>query len=290
MESPLLQFQEIGKVYLNNKGRKYAVLEGFNLSISKGEFISVIGHSGCGKSTVLMMAAGLTEITSGYIFLKSQQIDGPGPDRGVVFQSPSLLPWLSGFDNVMLGVNKVYPHGTKKQREDIAKFYINRVGLLENMNQRAADLSSGMKQRVAIARAFALKPKVLLLDEPFGMLDSMTRAELQEVLMEVWSKEKITAMLVTHDIDEALFLSDRVVMMTNGPKARVGDVLHVPFARPRLKKEVIEHPDYYKCRGYLTDFLEGEDHSIQKVLKDVLENKKKENSSENDDRVVLLTT
>src|SRR3989338_383053 len=237
------------------------VLEGFDLTIEKEEFVSLIGHSGCGKSTALMMAAGLTDIPQGYVFLKSEEVVGPGPDRGVVFQHPSLLPWLSALENVMLGVNAVYSYASKKQREDVAKFYLNRVGLFESMNQRASELSTGMKQRVAIARAFALKPKVLLLDEPFGMLDSMTRGELQEVLMEVWSKEKITALLVTHDIDEALFLSDRVVMMTNGPRAKVGDILSVPFARPRERKSVIEHPDHYDCRGYLTDFLENADKS-----------------------------
>ncbi|HLD69292.1 MAG TPA: ABC transporter ATP-binding protein [Candidatus Omnitrophota bacterium] len=253
----LLQFERVYKSYPDQRGGEYMVLEGFDLTIEKEEFVSLIGHSGCGKSTALMMAAGLTDIPQGYVFLKSEEVVGPGPDRGVVFQHPSLLPWLSALENVMLGVNAVYSYASKKQREDVAKFYLNRVGLFESMNQRASELSTGMKQRVAIARAFALKPKVLLLDEPFGMLDSMTRGELQEVLMEVWSKEKITALLVTHDIDEALFLSDRVVMMTNGPRARVGDILKVNFERPRHRKDVIDHPDYYEYRGYLMNFLEG---------------------------------
>lgn len=262
MQSPVLQFERVSKVYPAPQGGEYVVLDKFDLSIAKGEFIAVIGHSGCGKSTALMIAAGLLSMSEGYVFLKSCEVVGPGPDRGVVFQAPSLLPWLSAFENVMLGVNQVFPYARRRQKEDIARYYLHRVGLADSMKKKAADLSSGMKQRVAIARAFALKPKVLLLDEPFGMLDSMTRFELQEVLMEVWSWEKITAMLVTHDIDEALFLSDRVVMMTNGPRAKVGDILQVPFARPRLRKEVIEHPDYYRCRGYLTDFLENADKKI----------------------------
>ncbi len=256
MQSPLLQFENISKVYPSAKGA-YPVIEGFDLSIAREEFVSIIGHSGCGKSTALMMAAGLSEISRGYIFLASQEIVGPGPDRGMVFQAPSLLPWLTAFENVMLGVNQVYPHGTRQQREDIAAYYLSRVGLSDSLHKKASELSNGMKQRVGIARAFALKPKVLLLDEPFGMLDSLTRVELQEVLLEVWYSEKITAVMVTHDVDEAIFLSDRVVMMTSGPRAKVGDIVHINFPRPRLRTEVMEHPDYYGYRGRLIDFLEG---------------------------------
>ena len=216
-ESPVLQFERISKIYPLPKGGEYIVLEKFDLSIAKGEFVSVIGHSGCGKSTALMIAAGLLEMSGGYVFLKSCEIVGPGPDRGVVFQAPSLLPWLTALENVMLGVNQVFPGAPGRQKGRCRAILSSPRRVVGQHEKKAADLSSGMKQRVAIARAFALKPKVLLLDEPFGMLDSMTRFELQEVLMEVWSREKITAMLVTHDIDEALFLSDRVVMMTNGP-------------------------------------------------------------------------
>lgn len=263
MQSPILHFENVYKSYPSPQG-DFVVLDGFDLKIYKGEFVSVIGHSGCGKSTALMMAAGLNDITGGYIFLSSSQVVDAGPDRGVVFQSPSLLPWMTALDNVLLGVNQVYPQATKKQKEDIAQYYLNRVGLGDSLKKRAYELSTGMKQRVGIARAFALKPKVLLLDEPFGMLDSMTRAELQEILIEIWFKEKITAMMVTHDIDEALFLSDRVVMMTNGPKARVGDVLDVRLPRPRVRKDVIEHPDYYRYRGQLIDFLEN-GHTDKKI-------------------------
>ena len=254
-----LEFVNLTKSYPNSKG-EFVAVENFQLDISKGEFVSIIGHSGCGKSTVLMMAAGLQEITSGYIFLATRQIDSPGPDRGVVFQSPSLLPWMTALENVMLGVKQVFPQATPQQRKEICMYYLSRVGLDDSFNKKASELSNGMKQRVGIARAFALKPKLLLLDEPFGMLDSLTRAELQEVLLEVWSREKITALMVTHDVDEALFLSDRVVMMTSGPRAKVGKILTVDFERPRQRKEVIEHPKYYHYRGCLINFLEGRDH------------------------------
>ena len=265
MQSPLLQFEKVVKTYPIPGGKgEQVVLDGFDVGIARGEFDSVIGHSGCGKSTALMMAAGLVEITGGYIFLAAQEVTGPGPDRGVVFQAPSLLPWMSSLDNVLLGVERVYPHATKKQRIDIGKYYLNRVGLADSFHKRASELSNGMKQRVGIARAFALKPRVLLLDEPFGMLDSLTRAELQDVLMEIWSKEKITAMLVTHDIDEAIFLSDRVVMMTSGPRAKVGNILEIDIPRPRVRKDVIEHPDYYCYRGQLIDFLES-GHRVKKI-------------------------
>jgi len=251
-----LDIQRLSKVYPTTKG-EYVVLEDFDIQVSKGEFVAVIGHSGCGKSTVLSMVAGLNNITAGSISVEGREIQGAGPDRAVVFQSPSLFPWMTALENVMLGVCQVYRHGTKKQRLDICKYYLSRVGLSDAFHKKAVELSQGMKQRVAIARAFALKPKLLLLDEPFGMLDSLTRAELQEVLLEVWRKEKITAVMVTHDVDEALLLSDRVIMMTSGPYARVGDVLEVPFTRPRSKTEVIDHPDYYHCRGHLISFLEG---------------------------------
>jgi nitrate/nitrite transport system ATP-binding protein len=255
-QAPYLEFEKVTKIYPTPKG-PFVVLDEFSLQIEKGEFISIIGHSGCGKSTALMMAAGLNDITSGYIFLAARQVVSAGPDRGVVFQSPSLLPWLTAFENVMLGVEQVYFKGTKKQREDICKYYLTRVGLGDALHKKASELSNGMKQRVGLARAFALKPKLLLLDEPFGMLDSLTRAELQEVLLEIWQREHITTIMVTHDVDEAIFLSDRVVMMTNGPAAKVGDIMPVALPRPRHRKDVIDHPDYYRLRGRLMDFLEG---------------------------------
>ncbi|MGH9576871.1 MAG: ATP-binding cassette domain-containing protein, partial [Terriglobales bacterium] len=227
-----VEFTQLGKVY-PTPGGPQKVVEDFDLKIAKGEFVSIIGHSGCGKSAVLSMVAGLTEITEGGIILDGREIASAGPDRGIVFQSPSLVPWLTAYENVSLGVERVYPHGSPAERRDTIEYYLSRVGLADTMHKRAAELSNGMKQRVGIARAFALAPKLLLLDEPFGMLDSLTRWELQEVLMEVWAKNQITAIVVTHDVDEAILLADRVVMMTNGPRARVGKVLEVPLPRPR---------------------------------------------------------
>ncbi len=251
----MLDIKNLKKVYPTPKG-DFTVLEDFNLQVKKEEFISIIGHSGCGKSTILSMIAGLNEVTSGDIFLNGRQIKEAGPDRGVIFQSPSLMPWMTALENVMLGVNQVFSNIPKSQRLEIAKYYLAKVGLDGSFNKKANELSQGMKQRVGIARAFALKPKMLLLDEPFGMLDSLTRGELQDVLVDVWTKEKITAIMVTHDVDEAILLSDRVVMMTSGPYAKVGDVMAVNMERPRNRRILIDHPDFYDYRGYLIDFLE----------------------------------
>ena len=251
----MLQCKDIKKVYPTARG-DYVVLEDLQLNVRKSEFISIIGHSGCGKSTLLTMIAGLNDISGGQIIVDAEPIRGAGPDKAVVFQSPSLFPWLTALQNVMIGVKQVFPHGTKKQKLDICKYYLNKVGLGNDFNKKATELSQGMQQRVGIARAFALKPKVLLLDEPFGMLDSLTRGELQDVLLEVWQREKITAVMETHDVDESIFLADRVIMMTSGPYAKIGDELIIPFERPRNRIEVLEHPDYYDYRGYLIDFLE----------------------------------
>ncbi|HEY7772674.1 MAG TPA: ABC transporter ATP-binding protein [Marinagarivorans sp.] len=250
-----VEFSQVDKVYPTPKG-PLTVVEGFDLKMKKGEFVSIIGHSGCGKSTVLSMVAGLNSISRGGIILDGKEVTDAGPDRGVVFQAPSLFPWLSARDNVALGVEKVYPHGTKKERSEIIEYYLSRVGLADAMHKKASELSNGMKQRVGIARAFALSPKLLLLDEPFGMLDSLTRWELQEVLMEVWTRTQVTAICVTHDVDEAILLADRVIMMTNGPNAKVGKIMEVNLPRPRTRKQLLEHPDYYAYREELLTFLE----------------------------------
>ena len=192
--------------------------------------------------------------------LDNKEVTSAGPDRAVVFQSPSLLPWMTARENVALGVDRVYPHAGKAERADIVDYYLARVGLGDAMDKRASELSNGMKQRVGIARAFALSPKLLLLDEPFGMLDSLTRWELQEVLMDVWSRTQVTAICVTHDVDEAILLADRVVMMTNGPKARIGRVMSVDIPRPRTRRTLIEHPRYYEYRQELLGFLEEFEH------------------------------
>jgi len=257
-----VEFYDVTKIYPTPKG-PLTVVDRFRLDIRKGEFISLIGHSGCGKSTVLSMVAGLSDVTDGGITLDAREVTSAGPDRGVVFQSPSLLPWLTARENVALGVNQVYPHASEEERRDIVEYYLSRVGLGDVMEKRASELSNGMKQRVGLARAFALSPKLLLLDEPFGMLDALTRWELQEVLMEVWKRNQVTAICVTHDVDEAILLADRVVMMTNGPNARIGHILEIDLPRPRTRKALLEHPRYYGYRKELLAFLESCDqHKI----------------------------
>lgn len=253
-QKDMLVIDKLQKIYPTPTGQ-YVVLENLELKVKQSEFISIIGHSGCGKSTLLTMIAGLNTISAGDILIDGESVDGAGPDRAVVFQAPSLLPWLSALENVMLGVKQVFSHGTKKQRLEICKYYLDKVGLGNDFHKKASDLSQGMQQRVGIARAFALKPKILLLDEPFGMLDSLTRGELQDVLLEVWNREKITAVMITHDVDESIFLADRVIMMTSGPYAKIGDELIIPFERPRMRKDILDHPAYYDYRGYLMNFL-----------------------------------
>jgi nitrate ABC transporter ATP-binding subunit len=257
--SAYLDISKITKTYPTPKGPA-VIVKDFDLKIAKGEFVALIGHSGCGKSTVLSMVAGLNDITDGGIALAGRELTGPGPDRGVVFQSPCLLPWLSAYDNVRLGVDQVFWSAEEAERHAIAEYYLTVVGLGDAMHKLPGELSQGMRQRVGIARAFALSPKMLLLDEPFGMLDTLTRYELQGVLLDLWRRNQITALMVTHDVDEAIFLSDRVVMMTNGPAAEVGDVLEIPFPRPRDRKAIMEDPEYYRLREHLIDFLEHRSH------------------------------
>ena len=262
IDKNFLDFSQLHKIYPTPKG-PLTVVEDFNLKLNKGEFISLIGHSGCGKSTVLTMAAGLNEISKGGIRLDGRHVEGADPERAVVFQSPSLFPWLTARENCAIGVDKVYPKASRAERQDVVEYYLERVGLADAMDKSAADMSNGMKQRVGIARAFALSPKLLLLDEPFGMLDSLTRWELQEVLMEVWDRTKVTAICVTHDVDEAILLADRVVMMTNGPQATIGKVVDVDLPRPRSRKALLEHPDYYKYRQDVLDFLKEYEHGAK---------------------------
>ncbi len=259
VEKRYLEFFKLDKVYPTPKG-PLKVVENFNLLMDKGEFISLIGHSGCGKSTVLTMAAGLNEITGGGIVLDNREITSAGPDKAVVFQAPSLMPWLTARQNVELGVERVYPHAAKSERRDIVDYYLDRVGLADAKDKLAAEMSNGMRQRVGIARAFALSPRLLLLDEPFGMLDSLTRWDLQDVLVETWNRTKVTAIMVTHDVDEAILLADRVVMMTNGPRATIGKVLQVDLPRPRDRKELLEHPKFYEYRQEVLHFLAEYDH------------------------------
>lgn len=254
-----LDISQLTKVYPTPKGPA-CIVNNFDLKVEKGEFVTLIGHSGCGKSTVLSMVAGLNEITSGVIVLAGKEVSGPAPDRGIVFQSPCLLPWMSALDNVLLGVDNVFYTAPRHERRLIAEYYLTLVGLGESMHKRPGELSQGMRQRVGIARAFALDPKMLLLDEPFGMLDSLTRMDLQQALVDLWRRDQKTALMVTHDVDEAIFLSDRVVMMTNGPAAEVGDILTIPFPHPRNRKELMESSEYYVLRDHLITFLEERAH------------------------------
>ncbi len=258
MNGRYLEVSKISKSFDGPTGPQLVVKD-FDLKIAEGEFVCLIGHSGCGKSTVLAMAAGLQALTRGAIIVAGKEIAGAGPDRGVVFQAPSLFHWMTALENVVIGVEQVHPNKSREEREAIARHYLTLVGLEDSLGKRSSDLSAGMRQRVGIARAFALTPRVLLLDEPFGMLDSLTRVELQEVLLAMWRQDRKTALMVTHDVDEALFLSDRVVMMTRGPEARVGATLDVPFERPRSRRTVMEDPRYYDLRERIIEFLESEE-------------------------------
>ncbi len=272
-DEKFIHFSQLKKVYPTPKG-PLTVVDGFEMNMKKGEFITLIGHSGCGKSTVLSMVAGLNPITEGAIVLDGTHITQAGPDRAVVFQAPSLMPWLTAYENVALGVDRVYPNASAAERKDVVEYYLQRVGLIDSMHRSANDLSNGMKQRVGIARAFALSPKLLLLDEPFGMLDSLTRWELQDVLMDVWKRTQVTAICVTHDVDEAILLADRVVMMSNGPNANIGNIMEVDLERPRSRKALLNHPDYYAYREELLEFLEayeGGANPSQEQLKSISE-------------------
>ncbi len=249
-----LAIDNVSKVYPTPKG-DYTVLENVNLTISEGEFVCLIGHSGCGKSTLLNMVSGLNKPTMGEVRLKNQRITKPGPDRMVVFQNYSLLPWLTVYENVYLGVDEVFAHKTPQDKKEITEEHLELVGLTEAAQKKPPQISGGMKQRVAIARALATRPEALILDEPFGALDPITREELQEELLKIWQAHKITVFMITHDIDEALFLSDRLVMMTNGPSATIGEVLDIPFPRPRDRRVIAEDPRYYELRNEALDFL-----------------------------------
>jgi len=252
---PFLTIESVSQVYATPSG-PYTVLDGIDLSVAEGEFVCLIGHSGCGKSTLLDMVSGFRQPSSGEVRVQGEPIIEPGPERMVVFQNYSLLPWLSAFDNIALGVNHVFPqHRRNGQTRSIVENHLEMVGLSEAAHHKPASLSGGMKQRVSIARALALQPKLLILDEPFGALDPITREELQEELLRIWAEQKVTVLMITHDIDEALFLADRIVMMTNGPAAQIGANLSLPFPRPRERSRLMEMPEYYDYRNEALDFL-----------------------------------
>jgi nitrate/nitrite transport system ATP-binding protein len=259
---PLVELDRLTKTFPGKslKTAPTTVVKEFSLKMRPGEFITLIGHSGCGKSTVLSMVAGLSSSSGGNIIIAGQETTEAGPDRGVVFQAPCLLPWMTALQNVQLGVDQAYYTAPAAERRDLAAYYLHLVGLGDSLNRYPRELSQGMRQRVGIARAFALQPKMLLLDEPFGMLDALTRIELQDILLSIWKENQITTLMVTHDVDEAIFLSDRVVMMTDGPEAEVGDILTIPFDRPRDRAAVMADPRYDTAREHLISFLNHRSH------------------------------
>ena len=252
----LISVDAVTQVFPLDDGGRYVALQGINLDIAAGEFVSLIGHSGCGKTTLLNLLAGLDQASEGGILMNGRQVTDPGPDRMVVFQNYSLLPWLTVRQNIALAVNTVYPSKTNQERREIVERNIQTVNLSAAANKFPAELSGGMKQRVAIARALAIRPKLLLLDEPFGALDALTRGNLQQQLMQICQESGLTAVMVTHDVDEALLLSDRVVCLSNGPAAGIGHILRVPLPRPRDRLTVMDHPDYYHLRAELIHFLQ----------------------------------
>ncbi|AFZ53479.1 nitrate ABC transporter ATP-binding protein [Cyanobacterium aponinum] len=259
--SNFIEVDHVDKIFPLANGGEYIALRNIDFSIQKGEFISLVGHSGCGKSTLLNMIAGLLNPTHGGVILEGREVTEPGPERMVVFQNYSLLPWLTVRENIALAVNRVLRHYPEGERKAIIEENIALVGLRHAANKRPNQLSGGMKQRVAIARALATKPKVLLLDEPFGALDALTRGNLQESLMQIVQENHVTCVMVTHDVDEALLLSDRIVMLTTGPEAHIGQILEVPIPRPRQRLEVVNHPSYYSLRNEIVYFLNQQKRS-----------------------------
>ncbi len=265
--SVFVEIDHVGRIFSLPNGNSYIALKNIELKIKKGEFISLIGHSGCGKSTLLNIIAGLDRATAGGVLLEGRQVTQPGPDRMVVFQNYSLLPWLTVRENIALAVDEVMSDRPKGERRGVVEHHIDMVKLRPAANKRPGELSGGMKQRVAIARALAIRPKLLLLDEPFGALDALTRSGLQDQLMQICEENHTTCVMVTHDVDEALLLSDRVVMLTNGPESYIGQVLDVPFARPRHRLEVVKHPNYYSLRSEVVNFLNQQKRSKERKAK-----------------------
>jgi len=250
-----LKLDHIDKSFVRG-GQVSEVLKDIRLTIDAGEFVSIIGHSGCGKSTLLNMIAGLTKVSKGAVLLEDKEVDSPGPERAVVFQNHSLLPWLTVYENVNLAVSKVF--GRTKSRAERHGWIMRNLDLVQMAHakdKRPAEISGGMKQRVGIARALAMEPKILLLDEPFGALDALTRAHLQDAVMDIHARLGSTMIMITHDVDEAVLLSDRIVMMTNGPAATVGEVLSVPLARPRRRVELASDRTFLRCREAVLKFL-----------------------------------
>jgi nitrate ABC transporter ATP-binding subunit len=261
-----LELTGLTKVFDTSTG-PYVAVKDVNMQVTTGEFVALLGHSGCGKSTVLSMIAGLQRATYGGVVIDGRETIGPGGERALVFQSPCLLPWMSAADNVRLAAAQ-RPGATQAQIREAVRHYLEIVGAAEAADQLPGHLSLGTQQCVALARALATEPRFLLLDEPFSQLDSLTRFQLQDTLLRVWESSKTTVVMVTHDVDEALYLADRLILMTDGPEATVGGVIPVPFARPRRRAEVIAHPAYHRCRQSILDFLE---HHAQQLRPSVLD-------------------
>ena len=264
LTSKYLQIQEVGQTFRTSRG-PFIALRDINLTVARGEFVALIGHSGCGKSTLLNLVAGLTRPTSGALICANREIAGPGPERAMVFQNHSLLPWLTCYENVYLAVERVFgsreSRAQLKERTDAA---LALVGLSHAATKRPGEISGGMKQRVGIARALSMEPQVLLMDEPFGALDALTRAKLQDELLQIVAATHSTVVMVTHDVDEAVLLSDKIVMMTNGPAATIGEVLEVDIPRPRNRVELAEDPRYLQCRKAVIDFLYTRQAHVEK--------------------------
>ena len=251
-----LEIQGLRKSYPTPDGKSVStVFEHANFNIEKGEFVCVIGHSGCGKSTILNILAGLDDPTDGVVFMDGKEITGPSLDRGVIFQNYSLLPWKSTLDNIVFAVKARWPNWDKSKIEEHSKKYLELVGLSHALDRKPSQLSGGMRQRVSIARAFATQPQLLLMDEPFGALDALTRGVIQEELIKIWGESKQTVFMITHDVDEAILLSDRILLMSNGPQAQIAESVKVSIPRPRTRTDIIHHPDYYSIRNHLVDFL-----------------------------------
>jgi len=254
MASHFLSVENLTRKFPSKSGET-VVFEDVNFAVEKGEFVCIIGHSGCGKSTILNVLAGLDTPTAGNIIMDGQEVLGPSLDRGVVFQNYSLLPWLTALQNVCFGVRARFPLWNRQQVEEHSSKFLEMVGLGHSLQKKPSELSGGMRQRVSIARAFATSPKLLLLDEPFGALDALTRGIIQDELIKIWSETHQTVFMITHDVDEAILLADRILLMTNGPQARVAESVKISIERPRKRGEIIDDPGYYRIRNYLVNFL-----------------------------------
>ncbi|WP_428240099.1 ABC transporter ATP-binding protein [Gynuella sp.] len=269
MSKAHLELTQVGIEFPTPKG-SFVALQDVNLKIAEGEFVSLIGHSGCGKSTVLNIVAGLYQATTGGVVLNGREVNSPGPERAVVFQNHSLLPWLTAYQNVELAVKQVFKHQkSKREMQEWIEHNLALVHMSHAMHKRPDEISGGMKQRVGIARALAMEPSVLLMDEPFGALDALTRAHLQDSLMDIQADLNSTVIMITHDVDEAVLLSDRIIMMTNGPAATIGEILEVNLPRPRNRLELADQPEYNHYRSEVLKFLYEKQRKIQEITRPV---------------------